>query len=90
LETGDHLKKYCLTDLHAVTTLREAIMKRGAFLLLRSEMREMATREASSLLRELCRRTGRVDRFRVEHGKFVPARQGKKKAAKDSPRDTPE
>jgi ParB-like chromosome segregation protein Spo0J len=29
LETGDHLKKYCLTDLHAVTTLREAIMKRG-------------------------------------------------------------
>ena len=90
METGDHLKKYCLTDLHAVTTLREAIMKRGAFLLLRSEMREMATREASLLLKELCKATGRTDRFRGEGGKFVPARRGKKKLAKGSPRDTPE
>jgi hypothetical protein len=79
-----------LTDLHAVTTLREVIMKRGAYLLLRSETREMATREASSLLRELCKRTGRTDRFQVKHGKFVPARLGKKKPAKGSPGDTRE
>jgi len=29
LETGDHLQKYCLTGLHAVTTLREAHHEAG-------------------------------------------------------------
>jgi hypothetical protein len=84
LETGDHLEKYYVSDLHAITTIREAIMRRGAYLLLRSEMREIEMLEALQLLKRLCVKENRLDRMERKNGKFVPALQGKKKNVKDS------
>src|SRR5208282_413980 len=46
LEIGDPLPQYSLSPKRLVTTLREAVRKRGVYLLVRPEMREMLTQEA--------------------------------------------
>ena len=55
-EIGDVQPQYYLSGKHLVTTLREAIMRRGVYLYVRSETQEMPTLEASSWLKLLVKR----------------------------------
>src|SRR5208282_533928 len=56
LETGDVPQQYYLSGKHLVTTLRETILRRGVYLYVRSEMREMPMQEALSWLKILVKR----------------------------------
>ena len=91
LETKPVPQKYNLTDNHLMTTLREAIRRRGAYLLLREPMREMRKDESWSLLKSLAKWTGREERSATdEHGKLVPLPQWVRSRSRVSQEPMPE
>jgi hypothetical protein len=78
-------------DNHLMTTLREAIRRRGAYIYLRDEKREMRKDEAWALLKSLAKRTGRDDRAATdENGKFLPSPAWKRSGSRGSQRPVPE
>lgn len=91
LEAGPVPKEYNLTDNQLMTTLREAIRGRGAYIYLQDEKREMRKDEMWALLKSLAKRTGREDRAATdENGKLLPSPAWKRSRSRGSQGPVPE